>query len=166
MAEALGVIGLYLNDRSCSGKRNATHWMVKTLVTSCGSTSRIDGKLTTYSNAVRRNHEKNCDHFTYLGYFGRENKLFQLVVARNSTKRPVLKLDGKYLYFSQVHIQLGAMQHQQNDDEDFEGSGHDGYPSSTARQVTIPIQCHSEPNFPVSFGDKMDDDNVMVRQLT
>jgi hypothetical protein len=52
MAEALGVIGLFLNDRGCAGKRNATHWMVRTHVTSCGSTSRIDGKLTTYSNAV------------------------------------------------------------------------------------------------------------------
>ena len=52
MAEALGVVGLFLNDRSCLWKRNATHWMVKTHVTSCGSTSRIDGKLTTYSNAV------------------------------------------------------------------------------------------------------------------
>lgn len=62
----------------------------------------------------------------------------------------------------QVHIQLGAIQQQQNDDEDFEGSGLDGYPSP-ARQVTIPIQCHSEPNFPIGFGDKMDDDNVMVR---
>lgn len=58
MAEALGVIGLFLNDRSCSGKRNATHWTVKTLVTSCGSTSRIDGKLTTYSNAVSLGKEK------------------------------------------------------------------------------------------------------------
>ncbi|KAK4019954.1 hypothetical protein OUZ56_001952 [Daphnia magna] len=111
MAEALGVNGLFLNDRGCSGKRNATHWMVRTHVTSCGSTSRIDGKLTTYSNAV--------------------------------------------------HIQLRAVQPQQNDDEDFEGSGVDGYPSSAARQVTIPIQCHSEPNFPVGFGDKLDDDNVM-----
>lgn len=54
MAEALGVMGLFLNDRSCAGKRNATHWMVRTLVTSCGSTSRIDGKLTTYSNAVKK----------------------------------------------------------------------------------------------------------------
>lgn len=53
MAEALGVIGLFLNDRGCAGKRNATHWTVKTHVTSCGSTSRIDGKLTTYSNAVQ-----------------------------------------------------------------------------------------------------------------
>lgn len=53
MAEALGVNGLFLNDRGCSGKRNATHWMVRTHVTSCGSTSRIDGKLTTYSNAVK-----------------------------------------------------------------------------------------------------------------
>ncbi|XP_057370668.1 transforming growth factor beta receptor type 3-like [Daphnia carinata] len=111
MAEALGVVGLFLNDRGCSGKRNASHWMVKTHVTSCGSTSRIDGKLTTYSNAV--------------------------------------------------HIQLRAVHPQQNDDEDFEGSGVDGYPSSAARQVTIPIQCHSEPNFPVGFGDKLDDDNVM-----
>lgn len=111
MAEALGVNGLFLNDRGCSGKRNATHWMVRTHVTSCGSTSRIDGKLTTYSNAV--------------------------------------------------HIQLRAVHPQQNDDEDFEGSGVDGYPSSAARQVTIPIQCHSEPNFPVGFGDKLDDDNVM-----
>lgn len=67
-----------------------------------------------------------------------------------------------WLICQQVHIQLGAIQHQQNDDEDFEGSGLDGYPSA-ARQVTIPIQCHSEPNFPISFGDKMDDDNVMVR---
>lgn len=71
----------------------------------------------------------------------------------------------------QVNIQLGPstqqqqqqhQQHQQSDDEDFEGSGLDGYPSSASRQVTIPIQCHSEPNFPIGFGDKLDDDNVMV----
>lgn len=57
---------------------------------------------------------------------------------------------------------MGAAQAPQNDDEDFEGSGLDGYPSSVARQVAIPIQCHSEPNFPIGFGDKLDDDNVMV----
>ena len=57
---------------------------------------------------------------------------------------------------------MGATQTQQSDDEDFEGSGLDGYPSNVARQVAIPIQCHSEPNFPIGFGDKLDDDNVMV----
>jgi Zona pellucida-like domain len=134
MAEALGVIGLFLNDRGCAGKRNATHWMVKTHVTSCGSTSRIDGKLTTYSNAVHLKLNFVC----------------------------LLDYHHKHSRFWQVHIQLGAAQAQQNDDEDFEGSGLDGYPSSVARQVAIPIQCHSEPNFPIGFGDKLDDDNVMV----
>jgi hypothetical protein len=135
MAEALGVIGLFLNDRGCAGKRNATHWTVKTHVTSCGSTSRMDGKLTTYSNAVNL-------------------KLLNLPFAHWITIVDAL--------VSQVHIQLGAAQAPQNDVKDFEGSGLDGYPSSVARQVAIPIHCHSEPNFPIGFGNKLDGDKVMV----
>jgi hypothetical protein len=52
MSEALGVVAIWLSDQSCVGKRNATHWTVRTHVTSCSSTSRIDGKLTSYSNVV------------------------------------------------------------------------------------------------------------------
>ncbi len=54
MSEALGVVAIWLSDQSCVGKRNATHWTVRTHVTSCSSTSRIDGKLTSYSNVVCR----------------------------------------------------------------------------------------------------------------
>ena len=52
MADALGVSAIFLNDRHCAATRNATHWRVNTHVTRCSSTSRIDGKLTTYSNLV------------------------------------------------------------------------------------------------------------------
>ena len=52
MADALGVSAIFLNDRRCVATRNATHWRVNTHVTQCSSTSRIDGKLTTYSNLV------------------------------------------------------------------------------------------------------------------
>jgi len=52
LADALGVTGLYLSDRGCSGRRNATHWSITSRVTSCGSTLRIGEKLTTYSNLV------------------------------------------------------------------------------------------------------------------
>lgn len=52
VSEALGVVELHLNDRGCTGRRSATHWSVKTHFTSCGSTSRIDGRITTYSNEV------------------------------------------------------------------------------------------------------------------
>lgn len=57
VADLHGVSGLFLSDRACSASRNATHWSLKKPLTSCGSTSRIDGKLTAYSNNVR---EKLC----------------------------------------------------------------------------------------------------------
>lgn len=52
-AEALGVVAIWLSDRTCLGRRNATHWVLRTHVTSCSSTSRIEGKLTSYTNLVR-----------------------------------------------------------------------------------------------------------------
>ena len=67
-------------------------------------------------------------------------------------------------YLPQVHVQLAPPQ---SDDEDFEGSGFDGYATSVGvetpgRQVTIPIQCHQEPQFPMGGFNRMDDDNVMA----
>ena len=74
---------------------------------------------------------------------------------------------------AQVHVQLGNARQGDDDEEDLEGSGGSdaSHPAPTTantnRYVIIPIQCHSELNFPMgqAFGnDDADDDNVMVKK--
>ena len=169
LATALGVTGLFLSDRGCSGRRNATHWTITSRVTSCGSTLRIGDKLTTYSNLVGP----------------------PATIASQSLSTH-LRLVTKCLnfisilvLFKKVHVQLAATSKQRRngsdddeEDDDFvtaEGSGSEKIQSATgltSKQITIPIQCYSQPlgnNFKHPLGDRqsdaddVDEDNVMVR---
>ncbi|XP_065576490.1 transforming growth factor beta receptor type 3-like isoform X2 [Artemia franciscana] len=46
------IVGITFSDRTCKATRNRTHWILKSVVTSCGATVITDGRLTTYSNMV------------------------------------------------------------------------------------------------------------------
>ena len=52
ISEVLGVAAVWFNDRSCSGKRNDTHWFLRTSASACSSVTKMSGKSTTYSNVV------------------------------------------------------------------------------------------------------------------
>ena len=48
------IVGITFSDRTCKATRNRTHWILKSVVTSCGATVITDGRLTTYSNMVSK----------------------------------------------------------------------------------------------------------------